>query len=51
MTPITIFVEDSATVPEPGALALFGIGLVGLFAVRRRRKALNTTASSTIGIF
>ncbi len=29
---------DSTSVPEPGTLALVGLGLVGLAAVRRRRK-------------
>ena len=29
----------SNEVPEPGAIALFGFGLVGLCALRRRRKA------------
>lgn len=30
---------DSITVPEPATLALFGAGLVGIGAIRRRRKA------------
>jgi len=31
---------QTAQVPEPGILALFGIGVVGLGAMRRRRTAL-----------
>lgn len=30
--------SDSRSVPEPAALALFGLGLVGLSAMRRKRK-------------
>jgi hypothetical protein len=30
---------DSVSVPEPGTLALFGIGLLGMGLARRRRKA------------
>ncbi|MBC6963195.1 MAG: PEP-CTERM sorting domain-containing protein [Nitrosomonas sp.] len=30
-------IDDNNTVPEPVTLALFGIGLVGLSASRRRR--------------
>lgn len=31
---------NSVSVPEPGALAIFGLGLLGLGAVRRRRRRL-----------
>ena len=30
---------DDGTIPEPGTLALFGLGLVGMIAIRRRRRA------------
>jgi len=34
----TIFTEPTSQVPEPGSLALFGLGLIGLVVFRRRRK-------------
>jgi hypothetical protein len=30
---------DDGTIPEPGTFALFGLGLVGMIAIRRRRRA------------
>lgn len=35
----TFSTSTVSTVPEPGTLALFGIGLLGLGAARRRKKA------------
>ena len=33
-----VLVKDASSVPEPGTLALFGIGLLGMGLARRRRK-------------
>lgn len=35
---LVVFVEDVTSVTEPGMLALFGLGLAGLGAARRRQK-------------
>jgi len=34
----TFWIADAVPIPEPGTLALFGVGLAGMGLVRRRRK-------------
>lgn len=38
----TLTVRDNAAVPEPAALGLFGLGLLGVAGARHRRKASTT---------
>jgi len=38
-THIQIIVGEGAQIPEPASMALFGIGLLGLGWMRRRRSA------------
>ncbi len=40
-TPVTNTSKTTAPVPEPGTLALFGLGLIGLCSLRRRARAIN----------